>query len=164
MATTFATPTPAVLEMLLADSFGGFTPFTRALDGLDPVDAVRVPDGSPYSVADVVAHMVFWQERFLSLVDGQRPAPVERAADGWPTVTADDWPGLAQRYLAGLARFRALAADEAGLARPLIEGRPMTVGSSVIDYHVHGVHHLGQVILLRRMLGAWPPPGGGDTW
>jgi hypothetical protein len=24
--------------------------------------------------------------------------------------------------------------------------------------------HLGQVVLLRRLLGAWPPPGGGDTW
>ena len=163
MSQTFATPTRAVLEMLLSDSYGGYTPFTRALDGLGPEDAVRVPEGSPYSVAGVVAHMVFWQQRFLSLVDGHRPPPVEHAAEGWPSVTAVQWPALAETYLAGMERFRELAAED-DLERPLIEGRPMTIGSSILDYHVHGAHHLGQVILLRRMLGAWPPPGGGDTW
>jgi len=31
------------------------------------------------------------------------------------------------------------------------------MGSRVSD-------HFGQIALLRRMLGAWPPPGGGDPW
>ena len=29
---------------------------------------------------------------------------------------------------------------------------------------VHNSYHVGQIILLRRLLKAWPPPGGGDTW
>jgi hypothetical protein len=29
---------------------------------------------------------------------------------------------------------------------------------------VHNSHHLGQVVLLRRPIGAWPPARGGDTW
>jgi hypothetical protein len=28
----------------------------------------------------------------------------------------------------------------------------------------HNSYHLGQVVLLRRMRGVWPPPGGGLTW
>jgi uncharacterized damage-inducible protein DinB len=28
----------------------------------------------------------------------------------------------------------------------------------------HNSYHIGQIVLLRRMLGAWPPPTGGDTW
>lgn len=28
----------------------------------------------------------------------------------------------------------------------------------------HVSYHFGQIALLRRMLGAWPPRGGGDTW
>jgi len=28
----------------------------------------------------------------------------------------------------------------------------------------HNSYHAGQIALLRRMLGAWPPTGGGDTW
>jgi len=33
--------------------------------------------------------------------------------------------------------------------------------------HVIGSHtsyHVGQVALLRQLLGAWPPPSGGVTW
>jgi uncharacterized damage-inducible protein DinB len=28
----------------------------------------------------------------------------------------------------------------------------------------HNSHHLGQVVLLRQILGAWPPPSGSYTW
>lgn len=159
-----ATPTPDVLRFLLSDGSGGFTPFERALAGLSAEDALRKPEGSPHSVADVVAHMVFWQQRFLDMVAGGEPRPVPHAADGWPEVAADEWPVLVDRYLTGLRRYRELADDPSELHRPLVEGRERTVGASVMSYYVHEAHHLGQVILLRRLIGAWPPPGGGDSW
>ena len=28
----------------------------------------------------------------------------------------------------------------------------------------HNSYHLGQIVLVRQLLGAWPPPGGGLTW
>ncbi|PTX52215.1 hypothetical protein C8P63_13131 [Melghirimyces profundicolus] len=28
----------------------------------------------------------------------------------------------------------------------------------------HNSYHLGQVALIRRMPGSWPPPKGGDSW
>jgi hypothetical protein len=28
----------------------------------------------------------------------------------------------------------------------------------------HNSYHVGQIVVLRQALGAWPPPGGGDTW
>jgi uncharacterized damage-inducible protein DinB len=28
----------------------------------------------------------------------------------------------------------------------------------------HNSYHTGQIALLRRAFGFWPPPGGGDTW
>src|SRR5690606_17245687 len=164
MANTDATPSRAVLEMLLSESYGGFTPFVRALAGLEPEDAVLVPEGSPHSAADVLAHMVFWQQRFLSMVDGEKPVAVQHSSASWREVAAEEWPDLVATYLAGLQRYRSLAADEANLGRPVAEGRPTTVGAGILDNFVHEAHHLGQVILLRRISGAWPPPGGGDSW
>jgi uncharacterized damage-inducible protein DinB len=29
---------------------------------------------------------------------------------------------------------------------------------------VHNSYHFGQIAMLRRVLGAWPPRGGGDSW
>ena len=28
----------------------------------------------------------------------------------------------------------------------------------------HNSYHVGQIAMIRRMLGAWPPRGGGDSW
>jgi hypothetical protein len=28
----------------------------------------------------------------------------------------------------------------------------------------HNSYHIGQIAMIRRMLNAWPPLGGGDTW
>jgi len=28
----------------------------------------------------------------------------------------------------------------------------------------HTSYHAGQVVLVRQMLGTWPPPSGGVTW
>jgi uncharacterized damage-inducible protein DinB len=28
----------------------------------------------------------------------------------------------------------------------------------------HNSYHIGQVAMLRRAFGAWPPASGGDTW
>ncbi|HEX7000844.1 MAG TPA: DinB family protein [Trueperaceae bacterium] len=159
-----STPSSGALTFLLSDEEGGHVPFGRAIDGLSAEDAVKRPAGAPYSVAEVVAHVVFWQERMLRFIDGERPGSVEHAADGWPPVTADEWPSLVTRVLACLERMRAIAADDEELRRPLVQGRERTVGESIASHWLHDTHHLGQIILLRRMVGAWPPPGGGDTW
>ena len=28
----------------------------------------------------------------------------------------------------------------------------------------HNSYHLGQIVVIRQMLGTWPPPSGGLTW
>lgn len=157
-------PSPEFLQFLLSEQLGGFTPFERAVDGLSGEDAVRRPPGSPYSVAEVVAHIVFWQERLLGMIDGKEPVEVLHAADGWPSVAADEWQSWAERLVTCLGRYRALASDGGDLRRPLAPGRARSVGAALASHFVHDAHHLGQVILIRRMIGAWPPPGGGDTW
>jgi uncharacterized damage-inducible protein DinB len=75
-----------------------------------------------------------------------------------------------ERFLEGLARALLVALDqEAGVRRldPPIEFPPLanyTVADAVTHIAMHNAHHLGQIITLRRILGAWPPPGGSYTW
>ena len=73
------------------------------------------------------------------------------------------------RLLVGLERLVSLAADADGQRRidPPIEFPPLaqyTVADVVVHVGVHNAHHLGQVVLLRQLLGAWPPPAGSYTW
>jgi uncharacterized damage-inducible protein DinB len=154
---------------------GAHTEALRCLNGLAWELAGSKPQRAPYSVYDLVWHMCFWMENELQRTDGERPAYPEHAALGWPTdapVDARHWSLTVERFGASLNRLAALAAGA-----PEVRGRAVPVtsqadhanqGTTVEDVVwqtiVHNTHHLGQVVLLRRLLGAWPPPGGGDTW
>ncbi|WP_045234343.1 DinB family protein [Deinococcus pimensis] len=150
---------------VLAGTFEGGTAYVKwaaALDGLSPEDATRAPEGCPHSVADVTAHTLYWYEWLLGHARGERPAWPEHAEDGWPEVDAAGWETRRARLLSVLDELRERSLDVDFLATPSFKGA--TWGRTLLGFSFHGAYHLGQVVLIRRMLGAWPPPGGGDTW
>ena len=153
---------------MLVEPFA-YLPPARALDGLTAAQAIARLPGSPHSIAEIVAHIVFWQDWFMQRCRGVAAPMVQSAADGWPAVTAADWPGLRDRFLDGIRRAAAFGESsslDATLAPP-IEFPPLanyTVRDVLVHIASHNAHHLGQVIVLRQMAGLWPPPGGGWTW
>ena len=40
----------------------------------------------------------------------------------------------------------------------------MTVREQLESFAAHNAYHLGRVVLLRQLMGIWPPPSGGLTW
>ena len=42
--------------------------------------------------------------------------------------------------------------------------RSMTVREQLESFAAHNAYHLGRVVLLRQLLGSWPPPSGGLMW
>lgn len=132
----------------------------RALEDLSAADAARVPASLPHSVAQVIAHVQFWQAYLLAVIAGENPAAPENATGGWPDP--GDWETLKADFLRDAARLRDLARDEAFVQTPDRQGRPY--GVALTNFAGHGVYHLGQVVTLRQGLGLWPPPSGGDTW
>lgn len=153
-------PGPEALERLL-DEGSAFVPPSCALGGLSADSACRRVQGAPHTVAEIVAHLRFWQEYTLALARGEQPSPPAHADAGWPAAGADDWDAQRRAFLEGLAETKRLAREE-DLSRP-VRGRD-TLGYELTLHVMHNAVHIGQVILLRQMLGAWPPPGGGDTW
>lgn len=146
----------------LIEEWSAFTPASRTLDGLTPEQAVTKLEGWPYSIAEQVAHMLFWQKNNFTVIETGVSPEVPTAADGWPAVTEDDWPHLKDEFLAGLEKSREMARNPEELNRVAI--RNLTVGLRLVWFTSHDSYHLGQIALMRRLIGAWPPPGGGDTW
>jgi uncharacterized damage-inducible protein DinB len=145
-------------------------PSEPALSDLSPAQAVERLPRAPHSIAEIVAHMSFWQSWFLARCEGRHEPPIASASLGWPGVEATDWPPVRDRFLAGLQRAVTLGESDARRAAPLapaIEFRPQagyTVGDALTHIAMHNAHHLGQIITLRQLMAAWPPPGGGFTW
>ena len=153
-------PPPRALERLL-DEGSAFVPPSRAFSDLGAAVACRRVEGAPHTIAEIVAHLRFWQTYTLGLARGEQPSVPVHAAEGWPAAAADGWEALRQAFLEGLSETKRLA-READLSR-LVRGSE-TLGYELTLHVIHNAVHIGQIILLRRMLGAWPPPGGGDTW
>ena len=157
------------LHSLLRGAHAYLSP-SAALAGLSSSHAAHrgTPDG--HSIAEIVAHMAFWQEWFLDRCEGRHTLAPARAELGWPAVNGMSWDAVYDRFATGFNRALKLADDDARTAQPIappLEFGPIanyTVGDALMHISLHNAHHLGQVITLRQMLGAWPPPAGGFTW
>jgi uncharacterized damage-inducible protein DinB len=150
---------------LLIETFPHIPP-ARALDDLASEEAERRLPGATHSVAEIVAHLSFWQEWFWDRCRGVATPMVGSAAEGWPGVEPGSWPSLRARFLSGLERIAAVEETNRAVA-PAIEFPPLghySVGDAIVHIAQHNAHHLGQVILLRQMMGRWPPPSGSYTW
>lgn len=137
--------------------------------------ASRVTDHFPHSIFQLTAHMNYWMDYELRRTRGEKPAYPSHASESWPTHAA---PASQNEWPAAVVRFRQLLAELATLAgsSPEILSRPVepthpsheTHSSSLLavlwQTLVHNSYHVGQITMLRRALGAWPPSSGGDTW
>jgi uncharacterized damage-inducible protein DinB len=85
-------------------------------------------------------------------------------------VVPGSWPALHRQFLSTLERAAALGDDVDRLASPItpaLEFPPLahyTVRDALVHVANHNAHHLGQVIILRQVMGLWPPPSGSWTW
>jgi len=142
--------------------------------------AARTVADYPHSIWQILEHMNYWMDYDLGNVAGEsRPYP-EKAIKGWPTHPGpaaeeggaeQQWRIAIQRFVDLLARVVRLAeSDAAELARkvqcpgPAHSRRESTVHAVLWQIAAHNSYHAGQIALLRRQFGVWPPAGGGDTW
>ena len=75
-------------------------------------------------------------------------------------MRAEDWEKLRQEYLGVLNELQQAARDSAGPDRivfPATEDEPgWTVGYKLTcSVAKHAAYHMGQIIVIRRLLGAW---------
>jgi uncharacterized damage-inducible protein DinB len=154
---------------LLVDTFA-YIPPARTIGDLSADEAERRLSDQSHSIAEIVAHMNFWQTWFAKRIDGLDEPMVEHAPAGWPAVAPGGWKDLQSAFVAGVERLAALGAEEerlnAALA-PAIAFPPLahfTTRDALVHVAMHNAHHVGQIIVLRQMMGRWPPPGGGWTF
>ena len=129
----------------------------EVLKGVDAAGARARPIAGAHSIWEIVLHVIAWAEIGRARLKGQSTGDPTPAED-WPPVSstdADAW----QRALKQLdTSYRHLAAD----ARELDEARLDALVPG-LDYSVavllhgiveHGTYHGGQIVLLKRALGA----------
>jgi uncharacterized damage-inducible protein DinB len=115
--------------------------------------------------------MNYWMAYELSSMEGPEARYPEHADQSWPEVadpsSADAWQaevGRFHRHVDQLCDWARRAELEGQGDRIAHRARGETVQDVLWQIATHNSYHTGQVALLRRAFGAWPPAGGGDTW
>lgn len=162
-------PPPETLAILLDDPVAhDFPAVERIFGGLTPEQATTVPPGFPYSVARIVAHMDSNMRFNLGLIRAPDPSAYDERFENWPQVSAESWPALVEEFFTHLRALTQVARDAHDLDRvlyPATDKDPSwTVGYKLAcSVAKHNAYHLGQIVVLRRLIGAWEERAPSDS-
>jgi hypothetical protein len=122
----------------------------------------KVPNGLPYSAWQLLEHLRITQ---LDILNFSAPPtggyqPIEWPADYWPKSaeppSAHAWDHTVTAIHSDLKKFEALLTkQDADLFKPFRWGDGQNLLREALLIADHNSYHLGEIVMLRRLLGAW---------
>jgi hypothetical protein len=120
----------------------------------------RRPEGVPYSPWQLVEHLRITQHDLLEFCRNADYRELDWPDDYWPK-TADPpssaaWDESSRRYREDRAALQALARDPSvDLTARIPHGTGQTYLRELLLAIDHAAYHVGELIVVRRLLGAW---------
>jgi hypothetical protein len=136
--------------------------FDAAVEGLAPeLRGVR-PAGVPHSAWELLEHLRLTQADILEFCRSAEYREKEWPRDYWPDSPAppdaDAWERSADEYRADREALQLLAVDAGvDLFATIPWGDGQTYLRELLLVADHTAYHVGQLVLVRRALGAWKP-------
>jgi uncharacterized damage-inducible protein DinB len=133
--------------------------FDAAVEGVPAGVRGVQPEGLPYSLWQLVEHLRITQRDILDFC--RDPEYQERAwpDDYWPgsaaPPTEQAWDESITAFSADRGALKTLAA-EAELFATIPHGSGQTYLRELLLVADHSAYHVGQLVLVRRLLGVWP--------
>ena len=134
--------------------------FDRAVAGVPVELRGRVPKGTPYSLWQLVEHLRLAQRDILEFCTDAHYKERRWPDDYWPVdpapPSARAWSTSIKGYGQDRAALQALAANRRiDLFAQIPHGSGQTYLRELLLVADHAAYHIGQIIVVRRMLGVW---------
>ncbi len=119
------------------------------------------PAGLPHTPWRLLEHMRIAQWDILEFCRNPRHISPSFPEGYWPTGDAptdpDAWDRSVQGFRADMQSMQQLVADPStDLFAPIPHGKGQTILREALLVADHNSYHLGQLVCVRRLLGAWP--------
>jgi hypothetical protein len=161
---TAETTSPLVTQ-LLALLRGGqaHATFDQAIEDFPPDHYATVPPNLPYSAWQILEHLRITQRDILNFsappTGGYRH--MAWPDDYWPKSpappTPDSWHNTIAEIRADQHKFeQLLLKPNVDLYKPFLWGDGQNLLREALLIADHNAYHLGELIVLRRLLGIWP--------
>jgi hypothetical protein len=135
--------------------------FDAAIAGIPPDSRGKRPSGLPYSAWQLLEHMRIAQHDILDFCINADYEEMKWPDDYWPASpeppNEEAWDESVRQYRSDRAAVERLAVDPSiDLMGKIPHGSGQTYLREVLLIADHGAYHLGELILVRRLLGIWP--------
>jgi hypothetical protein len=134
--------------------------FDAAVAGIPPDVRGVQPAGLPYSPWQMVEHLRITQEDILDFCRNPGYEEKKWPGDYWPASAAppspEAWDDSIRRFEADRVALQDLAADTSlDLEARIPHGTGQTYLRELVLVVDHSAYHVGQLVLIRRLLGVW---------
>lgn len=138
-----------------------YVPLTDSLNGVTLEEAVWKPEGNNVnSVAEIVSHVLYFQERLVRRLT-ESMDQFEQASENDETFRSSvDWNEEAWNSL--LKKVNETNLELAAIIDNMKEGElqkkfgELTAAEMISGVTRHNAHHIGQIVMLRKLQGSWP--------
>lgn len=136
-------------------------PLLTSIPDLSAAQAAWKPSSQRKSIWEIVNHVTFWTEYYVSRMAGEPPRPSGWFKDiqwpGTPEVTTEAWQATIRRLQDATQAFKAEIAKRSDehLDQPLLGGRAPLYAHVQVDA-THRSYHCGQIMYLRALQGLPP--------
>ena len=136
--------------------------FDTAVADLSPEFRGARPAGQPHTPWRLLEHLRICQWDILEFIRSADHVSPKFPDGYWPDgdgpPTAPAWDDSIARFRQDLRAMQDLVRDpHTDLLAPIPHGDGQTIFREVVLLADHTAYHLGQLIVVRRLLGAWPP-------
>jgi uncharacterized damage-inducible protein DinB len=134
--------------------------FGKAVANIPPKDRGRQPAALPYSPWQILEHLRRTQHDILEFCVNPKYEELEWPEDYWPEATA---PGSEKAWDQSISQFKkdqkalqTLAADQKiNLFARIPHGSGQTYLRELLLVADHTAYHVGELVVVRRLLGIW---------
>jgi uncharacterized damage-inducible protein DinB len=135
--------------------------FEKAVAGLPPGLRGQAPDGLPYSPWQLLEHIRLTQHDILEFCRNPSYEELDWPADYWPKSASPPSAGAWDKSVAAVRQDReALKQLALNPSMDLLARVPAGDGQTYLRELLlvadHTAYHLGELVVVRRALGAWP--------
>lgn len=147
--------------LFLLDGGGAHAKFDEVIAGITPKLLGQKPSGLPHSLWMLLEHLRIAQWDILEFSRNAKHASPKWPEGYWPRTeapaSAADWNASVKKFRQDLKAMQYLVKDpKTDLFAKISWGDGQTVLREALLLADHNAYHLGQMLDVRRLLGAWP--------
>lgn len=148
------------------DENGWFVALKNTLNNLSAKDAAWKPENADNSIWGILAHLNFYNERYLKRFKGES---VEKSSlknsetfANAENASEDSWKREVERFDQIMSDWRKAieSADESKFAQAVSAENESLWAEVVGLINTHNAHHGGQIVILRKLQSSWDASKG----